>query len=194
MHTIRWVTLSGLLVSLVGGCGGSSSSNGPTPVDTGLPADKQLGQLTDAEVQQACERFVQAYTADFTPQRMTAYACTALSISSTQSSSTCQSQTNDCVSHPPSGLTTGTTTPSCTTANASEFAGCTATVSQMEQCLTDELAVLQTLMSKVNCSLAGNPQAMQQLVAGGVQQPASCQSIETRCPGATSGGSSGNGG
>ena len=194
MHTIRWVLLGfGLVATFGTACGGKDTSQRPS-VDTGLPPEKKVSDLTDAEVQQACESFAQAYMAEFTPQKMTTFVCTAVALTSTQTAATCQSATTDCIANPPSGVDPTTiTAPDCTGASAADLAGCSVTVSQLETCLSDEITALQAYMARVNCSIAGNTQAIQNLASTEFALPQSCTTIQTQCPGSTTGAGGGAG-
>ena len=190
MHTIRWVTLGfGLLATFGTACGGKDTSP-RAGVDTGLPPEKKLSDLTDAEVRQACESFAQSFMAEFTPQKMTTLVCTAVALTSSQTPATCQTATSQCIANPPTGVDPTISPPDCSTASAAGFADCSVTVSELETCLSDDLAAFQTYMARINCSIAGNTQAIQDLGNNQLTQPASCTAIETKCPGTvTSGGS-----
>jgi hypothetical protein len=179
----RFCLLGCLAIFALGGCGGSSDSDGRPRVDTGLPETKQLGELDDTEAGQACNATASALSAEFSAARQLEYFCTTLALVTTQTSTTCESQKNDCVQNPPDSFVAEDISFDCSTATASGLEGCQATVGELETCTEDLVIQTRTSLSIFNCSLAGDPEALEQAAMSVPEErPPTCQSISETCP------------
>lgn len=161
--------------------GGSSSSGGGN-FSTSVPGDKELGELTPAEVEQLCDDLEQ-FTEDLDVAAASQeFSCRATGLfaglSDPQSDETvqaaCKVAYDECMASPPEPTTPG----ECSAPDAS----CTATVDEFEACMSDAKATFDELatalpsceeLSLADLGSLGGEQPM---------SPASCTTFQEKCP------------
>jgi hypothetical protein len=188
MQWTRWLlslALSGVAASGLAACGGDSQDPpGDSELDTGIDPAKPLGQVTDAEAVQACNRLGAALEQRLPGDYVSRQTCTLLGVSAS-SPSACSATRDQCVQG--SGADTDFYDPAdCATTNADELEGCTATVGELETCTDEYTGELKGLLDRLSCDNAGTSRANDVSLATfiGYRLPASCTSVQQRCPNA----------
>lgn len=175
--------LIGLLFTAAAGCSGSDdSSNG---ISTGLPADKQLADVTADEAEEACVAIGNAVQKRFSPEALAPAMCTFLGVAFTQSPEDCQEIADACLDDPDA---LGDMAPSfdgfdpndCT-GDTSEFEDCDATVGELETCFNDYIGTFEATLNSVTCDDAGDAEALEALDME-PETPDSCETLEDQCP------------
>ncbi|HXK17019.1 MAG TPA: hypothetical protein VNG33_04425 [Polyangiaceae bacterium] len=145
---------------------------------TGLPADKPLGTLTDAEAMQICSA-VQTYFADSTKDLECRLAGLVAGLSGADTDAAaqaaCQAAYDMCAGAPAMPTTGNCTKPSGT---------CTATVGELEACANDDKAIFAQLDMEIpSCATLKLTDLMG--LGGGLtppMEPASCVTLDMKCP------------
>lgn len=205
MNKIR--TLSGAcLLLLAAGCGGDDdeeSSTGslepgsgePADVDTGLPEDTPLESVTVEQYAAACETLRTDAAAELGPDQVVRAVCEVYAGAGVNDPTVCEAAAEACVGDfaddgvGPLGLTRESldfTTFEC--GDASDLAGCTVTVGELETCVEDRLAYIAGLLAENDCDNAASVSlASATALLGQVNMsPASCTQLEQECPGVAS--------
>ncbi|MET0413216.1 MAG: hypothetical protein ABW217_18060 [Polyangiaceae bacterium] len=187
MQWTRWcsiVVFSGGVSVALAACGGNSQDPpGSGALDTGIAEDKPLGDVTDAEAVQACNRLGAALEERLPGAFISRQTCTLFAIGET-SVSACNSGRDDCIAdseevdvYDPSD---------CEDTNADELQGCTATVGELETCTDEYTNELKDLLDRLSCDNVGTSRAndvtLGTLIA--YRLPDSCTSVQERCPNA----------
>ena len=175
--------LIGLFFMTVASC--SDSDDSGNGVSTGLPADKQLSDITEGEAEEACVAVGNAVQQRFSPEALAPAMCTFLGVAFTQSPDDCQEVADACLEDPDA---LGDMAPSfegfdpdeCT-GDTSEFDDCDATVGELETCLNDYIGTFEATLNSVTCADAGDEEALQALDME-PDTPASCETLEDECP------------
>ncbi len=179
-------------LSLCVACGGSSSGGsgpGSTEFSSSLPGDKSLGSLSDSESAKLCSELESYYgpngaVGKETKEvgcRFSALFLAAFSGATTDSAlqAACKSGYDQCQAAPAQTDTTTCMKPA---------ASCTATVAEMETCISDSTKALADLGSQFpECSKV-TLASLQSTMDPGTTPPAStdppsCTAIEAKCPG-----------
>jgi hypothetical protein len=168
---------------------GSSSSAGsnsgsPGDLDTGLPADKPISDLTDAEIAGLCSKFDEFYSTGSVAKDLKELSCRFTGIfaaalggadTDAKAQAACKTAYDACVVAPVE-----------TTQDCSKPTGmCTATVSEVEACANDTAKALQQLASSFPACAELTLADLMDLGGGGdmaPQEPASCATVEMKCP------------
>jgi hypothetical protein len=175
-------------------CGSSDSDNGGSNSSTfssGLPKDESLGSLSDADSQTLCNALASYSASAAAAQKdsgckIVGFGAAGLAhnFGSAKTDADVQKACSDaetaCKNSPPQRVDAGA--PTCTKPPAS----CTATVGELETCLTDSSAALSDALSKI-------PECTSLTVAdvtpkdGGLVGPTgsvpSCSVVNQKCPG-----------
>jgi len=171
------------------GTSGTGGTGGTVPVNTGLPPSKVLSSLTAAEGQTLCNSLVQTTQSVFGNGQLERFTCTisALPTSIRQNASgmaeldraACEQSVSSCIAE--GGETTAQN--NCAEADLSmAFAGCEATVSELQACLGASLALMRALIQQVTCSAP-----LSELMMGsGFVEPVACETFDMKCPGGLS--------
>jgi hypothetical protein len=187
---MRWsswfssVAVSGLVALALAACGGDSQDPpGSNDLDTGIDPDKPLGEVSDAEAVQACNRLGSALEQRLPGDYVSRQTCTLLAVGAS-SASACNAQRDQCVQS--SGVTDVYDPADCQDTNASELDGCTATVGELESCTDEYTKELKGLLDRLSCDNAGTSRANDVTIATFIayRLPASCTSVQQRCPNA----------
>lgn len=161
------------------GTGGSTGSSGGDFM-SGLPEDKPISSLTDAEVMQLCSA-VQTYFSDSVKDlscRVSGLLAAALMQAKTdaEAQAACKSAYDMCAAQPATS----------TTGNCMKPTGmCTATVGELEACASDDKAVFAQLDSEFPSCDKLKLQDLAGLGNNATQpmEPASCVALDMKCPG-----------
>jgi hypothetical protein len=172
---------SGGSTSMGGGKAGSSASGGSgSGVD--LPSDKPLGELTDSEAEQLCDDFDELTSTGVfatAPQELSCLlqgvllAAFASPTTDAELQAACQAAYDECKTMPLESEPSTCEKPDAT---------CTATVEEVEKCLTDSAQTLQDLVDslptcaelKVDSEPTETPD---------FADPPSCVTVREKCPG-----------
>jgi hypothetical protein len=169
------LVIGSLGLMTVAACGGddddSSSGTGSTP---GVSGDKQLGALTQDDLDKICKNIEAQYNSVIKPimptdESITKATCTAMGLMATMAGgtkATCETSRDQCITQYSSVNTgaadAGTSTTTCW--KVSDFAGCTATVKELEACNTASINAgkkaiddMKTLWGGLTCDNAGKP-------------------------------------
>jgi hypothetical protein len=172
------------------GCGSDDTTEKTsTPFSSGIPADKTVDTLTDAEVTNLCSSLGQYISTDPGLQESTCHFAgfgVALSASLFGAASDADLQKmcadTEAKCHEAPLMGEGST---CTKPTSS----CSATVGEFEACVTDSLAeATKAFAALPACSSITNA-SLQMLISSGSSgmttavAPASCQTLEQKCPG-----------
>lgn len=168
---------------------GSSSSAGsnsgsPGDLDTGLPADKPISDLTDAEIAGLCSKFDDFYSTGSVGKDVQELSCRFTGIfaaalggadTDAKAQAACKTAYDACV-----------VAPAETTENCSKPTGmCTATVAEVEACANDTAKALHELASSFPSCAELTLADLMDLGGGGdtgPQEPASCATVNMKCP------------
>ncbi len=181
-----------LAIAIVGiGCG-SSGSKGGGNFSTTVPGNKPISSLTPSEQAQLCHDLDQWAQTSLQPSLCMTDAVLAAalgaafdsSLSDAQIQMSCTQAYNQCLTSgqsPDAGATSscqmGVSDPTCM-----------ATVSEISTCLNDDTAVLaQQTNALPSCGALTraslNTAAGTNSDAGAIEEPASCKTVDTKCPG-----------
>lgn len=175
-------------------CSSGSSSGGSAAV-TSVDSSKQVSGLSDTEAKQVCED-AQAYVTSqfasidtkrincgFSAQIMGAYDATNDADAQTK----CRTLFDECMNKPAETGDAGTTDENdganfdCT-AFGSQTRDCGATVGEVSQCLSDQIAALNAVSSKDFCAEAKARSENDTSTPSLAATPASCTAVQTKCP------------
>jgi hypothetical protein len=177
-----WIITFILGLGCVVGCGGDDENGkaapGSTQVESGIPPETAAGSLTPDELGQLCDAIEASLTAAVEDPavrdglcRMSGVLVGQFAVLSGGDPEALCTQTYDACKQSGTQTSEGT----CTAPSAS----CTASVGEIEQCLSDSFAALgQTLSAFPKCdALEGfDPSSTP------MQDPASCQVVQEKCP------------
>ena len=163
--------------------GASNSSTGT--FSSGLPGDKVLGTLTDDESAALCKKISDSFADGTTVAKSVEdFTCRFSSILSAlfmtpatdaALQAQCKSMYDTCIAGP------STSTETCKKPDAT----CTATVAEYDACVNDQLKALSQLGNILpTCDKITLASASTLLTGSGTETPASCQTVETKCPSA----------
>jgi hypothetical protein len=191
---------AGVMQSL--GCGGESGGagddgpGGSTPggqVDTGLPEDTPLQNVTAQQYSNACEELRDEVRERLGPDVTTRGVCEVYGAAVVNDTAQCESSADSCVSAYAAGNMPipmlsreqlDFTTFEC--GDVGELQGCSVTVGEFETCLEDQISTFETLMADNNCSDAAEidlTRAIATYEALADMSPASCARVQSECPG-----------
>lgn len=161
-----------------------SNSGSPGDLDTGLPADKPISELTDAEIAGLCSKFDAYYSTGSVGMNVQEFTCrfsgifaAALGGADTDAAAkaACKTAYDSCISAPAE-----------TTSKCGKPTGmCTATVGEIEACANDSAKAIQQLSSAFPSCAELTLADLMDLGGGGdtaPENPASCNTVKTKCP------------
>ena len=180
-----------------GGGAGGGGGGGAVDIDTGLEGSAAMNSFSAAEIQAACDKaLAQAEAA--ADAVMVEYAddlkeggCTmagmmaaAFAPAGTDATAACEEARTACMSAPAEGEEEPEEEDTC----AGDLADCTATVDEVEACVSDQISAdlasikpMATAMAAMSCDDAGEPGEMGEEPAE-TPDPASCTAIKDKCP------------
>ncbi|RLB45627.1 MAG: hypothetical protein DRJ42_29510 [Deltaproteobacteria bacterium] len=164
-------TLIATLLTALTLTGAACTSGVDGPVDTGLDRGKKLSAVTDAEAQAAC---MSVTTETLAPEVSWERQCTGAAVFGTATPDACAAARTGCLEmDPPPPEPTEPT--DCSTASASDLAGCDATVGQFEDCMNASYTAYIDYINALSCADAG--------MEFDEPNPPECQTLEALCPG-----------
>jgi hypothetical protein len=171
--------------SKAGGTGTAGSGADPGgELDTGLPADKPITSLTDAEIEGLCDKFDAFYSTGKVGDGLKDFGCrfsgllaAAFAGADTDAAAkaACKTAYDACAAAPSESTST------C----GKPTATCTATVAEVEACANDSAKALEQLVSAFpSCTEL----TLADLMGSGEEtmappDPASCTTLKMKCPG-----------
>ncbi|MFW6051515.1 MAG: hypothetical protein ACODAU_10090 [Myxococcota bacterium] len=173
-----WILWMGGVLALAG-CGGDGGS-----YRTGADGDRQVDDLSDEELQEACRR-LQTFLAEevFEPREVQRAVCTAVGIyaENTFDGVTCQESVNDCTEEEPDPPDIDGA--DCDALTSDAVATCDSTVAELEDCVNDIAAAVDRVYSDLDCSLADEEDWDAQLeeILDRFDGP-SCSQLDDDCP------------
>ena len=174
--------------SNTGGTGSSntagSNTGSPGDLHTGLPANKPISDLTDAEIAGLCSKFDEFYSTGSVGMNLEEFTCrfsgifaAALAGAETDAAAraACKMTYDSCVAAPVE-----------TTSKCGKPSGmCTATVAELEACANDSAKAVQQLTSSFPTCAELTLAELMDMGGGGddtPQNPASCTTFQMKCP------------
>jgi len=182
-----------LAMAIVGiGCGSSGSgSKGGGNFSTSVPGNKSIASLTPSEQGQLCHDFDQWSQTSLQPTLCKTDAVLAAafgaafdsSLTDAQLQMSCTQAYNECLTSDQSADAGATS--SCQMGVSDPT--CTATVSEITACLNDQTAAIAQASSALpSCGsltrASLNAAAGSDADAGASEEPASCKTVDTKCP------------
>jgi len=160
--------------------GAANTSTGS--FSSGLPADKQLGSLTDAEKAALCQKLSDYFSQGTISKSLEEFTCRsssalfALVLSGAQNDAdlqtACKSAYEPCLSSPVM------TSESCKVSETGST--CTATVAEYDACMNDYAKSLDQLITTFPTCDKLTLTSSSQIFA--LSEPASCQTLQEKCP------------
>jgi hypothetical protein len=184
-------------------CGGESDSDdgdepgGGTPgvVDTGLPENTPLEDVTAEQYANACESLREDVRARLGPDIATRGVCEVYSAALNDDAGRCESDADACVTQVNGsglmllpGITITRADLDFTTFECNDVGdldGCSVTVGEFETCLEDQMSALEALMADNNCDNAASVGLAEATALAnlGSMAPPSCARVQQECPG-----------
>jgi hypothetical protein len=170
-----------------GGTAGSNGTGGSGDSASDLDSDERLDQLSRSDLQSLCQDLNEELSTRFDNRRLAAYACTRMYIQNGDSLS-CNQGMNDCLRGSTQASIAAPRPPDFQIDN-DECAGigaCRLSVGVFDACIGDRFDQSEQLIARVNCSLANNPAAVEDLlrqIDSPRPLPQSCASVAASCPG-----------
>jgi hypothetical protein len=154
----RSILLStGLLFALFG-----CDDTGRPTLDTGVPSDQSIGELDSDQSAQVCEGAVDLVNELAGPDRQAQIQCAIVGIATEIAlQGECAPARDNCLED---GFTPGLALDlPCQLAPAIPFSGCEATIGQLEACVNDVAAGVDTVLDAVGCGLVDDPDVLPEL-------------------------------
>lgn len=184
-------------LSLAFSCGGESDSGDggepsdtPDEVDTGLPEDTQLQDVSAEQYSNACETLRADVQSRLGPDIATRGVCEAVGAGLTDEPEQCRTTAEGCVDQVNDGGFMGITREqldftSFECGDVGDLEGCSVTVGEFETCLEDQMSALEALMADNNCDNAASVSLADALALTdlGTTAPPSCAQVQQECPG-----------
>jgi hypothetical protein len=194
--------VSGLLLALGAACGGdsddgdggggSSGAPGGGEVDTGLPEDRPLEDLSTTEFSNACESLRSEVADRLGPDEATRGVCEVYGGAFTDDPAQCRTAATTCVGQINDGTfllpitreSLDFTNFEC--GDVGDLQGCAVTVGEFETCLEDRISAVEDTFAGNDCSHAASVDlnTAMGLLTLGSQSPPSCARVDQECPGA----------
>ena len=187
------ISVVGVVVGSLAACtSGSSTSTGPgggNAVSTSVNTSQQAGSLSPSDTQQYCQDLAAFFDQHYDQIRSFSCSITAGFGAIGKAGSAAQQACRDAYAwcESPDGGASATPANIDCTMLATELKGCTATVAEINQCEQDAIAEYSTVTVDSVCSnLGGDASA----TTSTVTNPASCATVQQKCPGFNSSSSS----
>jgi len=181
MWTRHWFVICVVILFAANGCISSDDSGGGGAFNSGIEGSKTIDALTDSELQDVCDSsadYVRSFVASGDYEE---FACRTIAIvqavqtGGDQMMSTCTSTYDQCRQDFMATVKSPT--------NCVKPSGCTATLDDLQQCLTDQASSFGSLdvpsCAEADFSEQGLTDLMSQLEMG---DPDSCVTLESECP------------
>jgi hypothetical protein len=193
MRQIVKCVLSGMGLWLALACGGEGGSGGGDAgeLDTGLPEETPLEDVTSEQYTAACEALRDRASSRLGPDKTVRGACEIFTGAFTNDPAECREGADDCVVQANDGThaflsaeALDVTQFECV-GGANDRAGCTVTVGEFETCMNDRLLAFERLLSENTCNNAAMidfVSAMNLANFASMDAPASCAQLGAECP------------
>lgn len=196
MKSIYIILASGILAAGAA-CGdddGNGNGNGGSNarVDTGLPESTELQDVTAAQYEAVCDSVRDTLGQRFGAERMTRALCELQGAALEDEPAVCREAADQCVTDVQNDDSMFFTTEDADVASDFEcgemsgLEGCDVTIGEFETCLNDTMTAVDTALAAVACDNAANVELTDVLAGDNlleIEQPSSCQRLETNCPG-----------
>lgn len=151
---------------------GGGTSTPATPFEASAPDEKGIGELSTDEQVAMCNELAAYFDAEVPPASQKKLACYFFALAFTGGDrQACEQAAQGCITDPE--MDAGSDEVSC---NTDRLSGCAATVAEIEACFSDMTSITKSLAGRVSCSTsASDLQALS-------DKPASCKTVETKCP------------
>jgi hypothetical protein len=159
------------LASTATACGGDNSgtSSGSVGVHFALPAEKKLSELSESDALAACQAAAGAVTRTASDPDVVRFECTLFGVLASGKNvngmtqidlAGCKRQQTSCIADPKhAGTVLGTQTITCDPANVkTQFAGCAATLGDVQACLDASMTAITGLVDSITCDSAAKSQ------------------------------------
>jgi hypothetical protein len=172
---------------LPGGKGGSAGNSGSGGGSADTPAsERRLDELSRSELQSYCSDLNLELSTRFGNRRLALYACTRMYIHQPDTL-TCNRLTNTCLLDSMQASLAAPRPPDYQISNdeCAAIGTCKLELREVDACIGERFDQSDQLMAKVNCSLARDPPAVDQLlqqIDSGPSLPDSCASVVATCP------------
>jgi hypothetical protein len=165
-----------------GGSGGGSADSDPP-----VASEKRLDQLSRSELQSYCQDLNEELSTRFDNRRLATYACTRIYIQQGDTLS-CTQSTNLCLLDSPQASLAAPRPPDYQLNNdeCAAIGQCKLELGVFDTCIGDRFDQSDQLMAKVNCSLANDPRAVDEVlrqIDSTRLVPQSCAAVASICPG-----------
>ncbi len=157
-----------------GGGGGGSVFQSPQEDET------KLSELSQDDINALCDSYVEYYTSRVSDDDLKKIGCYAFSAIFTTDengnldAATCNQAAQACLADDEGFEPDGDPAEECRMA---DFAGCDATIEELEACYTATVQALDSLAPRITCQTFSDPSALESL-----SNPAACAAIEMKCP------------
>jgi hypothetical protein len=165
----------------------STSGGGAGRGDAGADDELPINMLSSSELSNLCADLNERMRQLFSNRRLATFDCTRLYVNSGDPVS-CAQAVAECVLETPDVANTAPRRPDFvidgTECNA--IRACPVTTTAFESCVEDRFAQSDRLISSMACSIAGDPEAIDEVEAELDRPrptPASCSDVEARCAG-----------
>lgn len=189
---------SAAAVALIGACSsGGSGGIGGGAITTSVPGNKTMSSLSSTERSTYCHDVATYYTQQITASDTMKSRCYGQALSAAYSTQNaderrqkCSDAYHQCLAQPPSSTTDTGASIQSNCENSGTFTNCSATVSQLNACLSEEISQVKAVYSVYDtaCDAIGSDAGVTSNVNR--DEPASCKAIESQCPGLTKSSSS----
>jgi hypothetical protein len=176
MHIRSFFTLALALALVSCGDGGS-----PT-LDTGVPNNTQVDEITTAQARQICERAEDLVEDLFGEDRQHHLMCTGQGIAyDVADLGSCRSSYNDCINEP---FEAEDPDFDCEAVDAPMLSGCNATIGELEACVNAQVKFFNDILEDIDCGLADDPDRFEALLAELEEgtDPSACAALPEECP------------
>ncbi|HTV23169.1 MAG TPA: hypothetical protein VMG12_30985 [Polyangiaceae bacterium] len=174
--------------------GGGSGGGTPGVVDTGLPEETPLEDVTAEQYANACESLREDVRARLGPDIAVRGVCEVYGAAFSDTTSECSNAADTCETRVNGGgfsvagfsinrADLDFTSFECN--DVGDLDGCSVTVGEFETCLEDQMSGLEALMAENNCANAADVDLTQAAALAdlGSMAPPSCARVQQECPG-----------
>lgn len=185
--TVQWLVGISFCVAFGFGCGSSNKSPQTAAPITSVDESKALSALSADEMQKLCTDF-EKYLVDQTAQEYAIRSCIQAALGPanradpSQASQVCHTQYDSCINDPTNPKDSAGISISGLCPTTPSAPSCSLTVSQYEECLRDLSTAANAIWTLQN-DLCDNLTSCSGNCNGSMTLPASCQLVNTTCPG-----------
>ncbi len=169
----------------------AACSGGGRTLPSGVPEDAQLDMLSDEQAVATCEYTAEVLLQSFDEATAVDLACTVVGVVAASTIGigqelTCNFAADACRANPPAELTDALTmidaSEQCAGVTADDLGDCTATAGELDACVREGQAALDTALAAIDCSLATDEEALSTLLEMVAPQVSEgCETILDQC-------------